>query len=288
MMQSWRGVSVLVLVFAAAAAGGRLYARDAKGPERGQATGETIQDLNLTEEQEAKIAAIRKECRPKVEEAAKELTGTVQDEVEKVRGVLTPEQREMLQAMKELRKEHRAAGLAQRMAHLEELDPTDGEMAQIAEIRTTFRPKIAQALEGLKGVLTDEQRKERQEALKAGKSRREILSSLNLTEEQQQKMATVGREVRSLVREEMDKIRGVLSEEQQQKLGEFRDERRERIRDRVAAAIANYRDLNLTEEQKNQIADIRKEYRPKVHEAGNKLRAAVREELTMILAVIRE
>jgi hypothetical protein len=84
----------------------------------------------------------------------------------------------------------------------------------------------------------------------------------------------------------MDKIRGVLSE-QQQKLGEFREERRERTRDRVAAAIANDRDLNLTDEQKASIAEIRKEYRPKIHEAGNKLRADVRGELTMVVGVLR-
>jgi Spy/CpxP family protein refolding chaperone len=49
----------------------------------------------------------------------------------------------------------------------------------------------------------------------------------------------------------------------------------------------NLRDLNLTEAQKAQIMEIRKEYRPKVHEAGNKLRAAVREELHMIVAVLK-
>ena len=51
--------------------------------------------------------------------------------------------------------------------------------------------------------------------------------------------------------------------------------------------IANLKDLNLTDDQKTQIADIRKEYRPKVHEAGNKLRATVREEVEAILAVIK-
>jgi hypothetical protein len=32
----------------------------------------------------------------------------------------------------------------------------------------------------------------------------------------------------------------------------------------------------------------REEYRPKIHEAGNKLRAAAREEVAMILTVIRK
>jgi hypothetical protein len=55
----------------------------------------------------------------------------------------------------------------------------------------------------------------------------------------------------------------------------------------MAHRIANLRDLNLTEQQKSQLADIRKEFRPKVHEAGNKLRAAVREEVEQIVAVLK-
>ena len=50
---------------------------------------------------------------------------------------------------------------------------------------------------------------------------------------------------------------------------------------------ARIQDLNLTDEQEAKVADIRKEYRPKVHEAGNKLRATVREEMEAILAVIK-
>ena len=51
--------------------------------------------------------------------------------------------------------------------------------------------------------------------------------------------------------------------------------------------IANRKDLNLTEGQKAQIADIRKEYRPKVQEAGNKLRATIRDGMEAIMAVIK-
>ena len=45
--------------------------------------------------------------------------------------------------------------------------------------------------------------------------------------------------------------------------------------------------LNLTADQKTKIAEIRNEFRPRIHEAGNRLRAEVREELEMILAVIK-
>jgi Spy/CpxP family protein refolding chaperone len=89
------------------------------------------------------------------------------------------------------------------------------------------------------------------------------------------------------VREELEKIRDVLTEGQKEKVQEFREERRERVRDRKAHAIANAKELNLTDDQKAKIMEIRKEFAPKVHEAGNKLRATVREEAEAILAVIK-
>jgi Spy/CpxP family protein refolding chaperone len=285
-----RTLSAVLTLALAMAVGPNLWADDKANQDRGEkviVVVERIHDLNLTDEQEAKIADIRKECRPKFQEAAKELAGLVKEEEAKVRGVLTPEQREKVQALRELRREHRFDSLAARVAHLGELDLTDAEVAQIADIHKEFRPKIMKAMGGLKGVLTDEQRKAREEALKAGKPHREVRASLNLTDEQKQKMEAVGQEIRPLVREEMDKIRDVLTEEQRQKLAELRDERRDRVRDRMAGAVANARDLNLTDEQKAQIADIRKEFRPRIHEAGNTLRAAIREEMGMILGVLR-
>jgi Spy/CpxP family protein refolding chaperone len=67
----------------------------------------------------------------------------------------------------------------------------------------------------------------------------------------------------------------------------LKDERKERVRDRWACRVANLAELNLTDEQKTKIAEIRQECRPKVHEAGNKLRAAAREEVAQILVVLK-
>jgi hypothetical protein len=55
----------------------------------------------------------------------------------------------------------------------------------------------------------------------------------------------------------------------------------------MAHAIAHMKELSLTDAEKGKIAEIRQEYRPKVHEAGNKLRAAIREEIDSILAAIK-
>jgi Spy/CpxP family protein refolding chaperone len=189
--------------------------------------------------------------------------------------------------LKEERKERRHEGLCERIAHLKDLDLTDAEISQIENIQKEFRPKIVKAMEGLKGLLTDEQKKAREEGLQAGKKRREILASLNLTGEQKEKEAAACKEVATIVKEEMEKIKDVLTEEQQAKLPELKDERQDRVRDRWACRIANLSNLNLTAQQKTEITDIRKEFRPKVQEAGNKLRAAVREEVEAILGVIK-
>jgi Spy/CpxP family protein refolding chaperone len=142
-------------------------------------------------------------------------------------------------------------------------------------------------MKDLQGLLTDDQNKARQEALTAGKKNREVLEALKLTGDQKEKVQAVGKEVATLVREEMEKIRDVLSAEQNEKLTDLKEERKERVRDRMAHRIAEHKELNLTEDQKTKIADVRKEYRPKVHEAGNKHRGAVREEVEAIVAVIK-
>jgi Spy/CpxP family protein refolding chaperone len=263
------------------------FCAPAHAQREGERLAERLQDLNLTDEQEAKIADIRKECRPEVEKAAKELAAVVQEEVDKIRKILTPEQQQKLRAFAEERREHRLEGLCERVAHLRELDLTEGEVAKIEEIRKEFRPKIEKAMEGLRGTLTAEQRQAREEALKAGKRRKEVLAAMKLTDEQKQKVEAVGKEVAALVREEMGQVRDVLTAEQKEKLAELKDERQDRVRDRLAHRVANARELNLTDEQKSQIQEIRKEYRPKVHEAGNKFRAAAQNEVTQILAVIK-
>jgi Spy/CpxP family protein refolding chaperone len=262
-------------------------AEEKKEPRDAVLVVEWVQDLNLTEEQENKIADIRKEFKPKVQEAAKDLAGVAKEEVEKIEGVLTAEQKEKLKTAKEERKEFRAERLAARLAHLEELDLTDAEVAKIAEIRKEFQPKLAKAMEGLQGILSDDQKKAREQALKDGKKRKEILESLKLTDEQKEKVEAVCKELRTLVHDELTQMRDVLTDSQKEKLDEFKDERKERVRDRKAHMISTLKDLDLTDEQKTKIADIRKEYRPKVHEAGNKLRATVREEVEAILAVIK-
>ncbi|MCC6677248.1 MAG: hypothetical protein IT436_08890 [Phycisphaerales bacterium] len=248
---------------------------------------ERIRDLNLTQAQEAAIAGIREEYAPRVDEAVWQLRTVVKEEIDAARAVLTPEQKAKLDVMKEERKEWRTQGVADRIAHLKDLDLTDDEITKLADIRKEYRPKIIKSLESLKGILTPEQARLREDLLKAGKPRAEVITALKLTDDQKAKVEVVGAEVRTLLREQIEKMRAVLTPEQQDKIAAMKDERRERVRDRMVLAILHFDDLNLTEQQKAKIQSIRAEYRPRVEQAGDNLRAIVREELSAIVTELR-
>jgi len=247
---------------------------------------ERIQELNLTDEQEAKIAEIQKAGRPKIEAAAKALAAVAKEEADKALAVLTPEQKEKAAAAKEDRKELRAEGVCEKLARLQELDLSDAQIAQFEACRKECRPEIAKALEGLKGTLTPEQRKAREEALASGKKHREVLAALNLTPDQKEKVVAACKECRAAIKGEMGKISEALTAQEKEKLADLKDERKENVRDRRVHRIANLRELELTAEQKEKLAAIRQEYRPKIHEAGNALRSAIREELHAIAEVL--
>jgi Spy/CpxP family protein refolding chaperone len=248
---------------------------------------ERVQDLDLTDEQEAKIAEVREEHKKTIEACAKDLKSLLAEENDKIQAVLTAEQRTKAGELKDDRKDHRAESLAERIAHLEGLELTGAETAKIAEIREQFRPKRTKSLEALQGLLSDEQKTARAQALEAGKKRREVVASLKLTGDQKERVTAVGGQLRSLLREELSALRDVLSPEQKEEIADFREERRENVRDRRAHAIANAKELDLTAEQKQKISAIRQEYRPKVHEASQKLRSAVREEVQAVVAVLK-
>ena len=106
-MKTLRALLILVGALSVCAALSAARAAQENRNGVGEGLAERIQDLHLTDEQETKIADIQKEYSPKVEEAAKELSGLVKEEMEKIHPVLTPEQREKLQALRAERKEHR-------------------------------------------------------------------------------------------------------------------------------------------------------------------------------------
>jgi Spy/CpxP family protein refolding chaperone len=266
-----------------------LAGEKAQAQQKGGGEGlvEHLQDLQLSDAQEAKIEEIRKEFQPKIKEAAKALGGIVKEEVQKISAVLSADQKVKVKEMKDERKELKLAGLCVKLAHLRELDLTDAEVAKIGEIHKDCHSKVVKAMKELSGLLTDEQKQARADALKAGKNRKEVWAAVKLTADQKQKVMDVCKEVRSLVHDELQQMKKLLTEEQKAKLQDFKDERKELVRDRMCHMIANGKELNLTDTQKSQIAAIRKEYRPKVQEAGNELRSLIREEVAMIVAAMK-
>jgi Spy/CpxP family protein refolding chaperone len=259
-----------------------------RGEKVKEGLAERMQDLDLTDAQEAKILEIRKEGRPKVLEAAKQLVAIVKQEVEMIKDELTPDQKTKIKDIREERAEFRGERLGERIAHLKELDLTESELAKIKEIHKDYHGKTVKAMKTLDGLLTEEQKNARAKALEAGMKRREVIASLKLTDEQKEKVEVIGKEVRVNVHNELMKMRDVLTETQKEKLQELKEERREHVRDRLAHAIAHFKDLELTDAQKEKITAIRSEYRPKVQEAGNRLRATIREEVEAIVSAIND
>ena len=175
---------------------------------------------------DTKIAEIRKECRPKVKAAAEEYAAVVKEEVEKVRALLTTEQKEKLETLKEERKEQRFEGVAERIAHLRDLDLTDAETAQIGEIREEYRPKIEKVMKELTGLLTDEQKKTPRRRLESGQeSQGKSANPSTLNDEQKSENGDRRqKELAAVVKDELEKIKSMLTPEQQDKLPELKEE----------------------------------------------------------------
>ena len=248
---------------------------------------EKVQDLNLTSEQQAKLDEIRKEHQPKIAEAGQQLQSVLKEEGEKIQTVLSPQQNELAQTFKAERKDRRMESLAERMAHIDEMNLSEGEQAKIDEIRKEYRPKFAEVMQRWQDVLTDQQKQAREEAWKAGKNFHDVMQSLNLSDEQKQKLQSIGKDLSSLVSGELEQIHTILSPEQQKVLETLRAERKDRMIERLADRIVNFKELNLSDEQLAKIEEIRKEYQPKVQQAAAQMRSSVREELAAILAVMK-
>jgi hypothetical protein len=146
---------------------------------------------------------------------------------------------------------------------------------------------MEEAVKQLESLLTDAQKKARKEAIKADKTRREVLQAVNLTSEQRAEFENIAKELKDLVGNEVAKLRGVLTAGQKETLQDLRAERREMVRDRLAHQIANLRDLDLTQQQKDSLMSIRQEFRPKIQQAGNQLRTLIGEEVGKIVAVLK-
>lgn len=122
-----------------------------------------------------------------------------------------------------------AAGLEM----LQGVNLTTEQKAKVEEIRKDLGGKIRDALQKLDGVLTEEQKKARAEAVKAARgsgrglqgSREAIEKSLKLTDEQKAKMAEIRKELEPLRTQLREKITALLTAEQKEQIKKNLQER---------------------------------------------------------------
>ena len=111
---------------------------------------------------------------------------------------------------------------------LEGLDLSQEQKDKLAKIREEAGPKMRESFEKMRDVLTEEQRTAVAEAGKkakdAGKKGREMFlaveASVKLTDDQKEKLKKIADELNAAWRENVGKIREVLTQEQRDKLRE--------------------------------------------------------------------
>jgi len=109
---------------------------------------------------------------------------------------------------------------------LRDLNLSDEQKAKIEDVRKEFGPKQAEAQKKRESILTDEQKKARDEAMKsardAGKSRQEafaaVQEAMKLTDEQKSKMADARKAAEEITKEMREKVMSILTPEQKEKV----------------------------------------------------------------------
>ena len=117
---------------------------------------------------------------------------------------------------------------------LKGLNLTDDQKAKLAELKKEYAPKFKEEATKREGLLTDEQKKAREEAVKAAKasgekardSWKDVRGAVKLTDDQKAKMAELRKETETLHKEFREKITALLTPEQKAQLKEKREERR--------------------------------------------------------------
>ena len=118
---------------------------------------------------------------------------------------------------------------------LKGLNLTDDQKAKLGELKKEYGPKFKEEATKRESLLTDEQKKAREEAVKAAKaagektrdSWKDVKNAVKLTDEQKTKMAELRKETEVLHKEVREKITALLTPEQKAQLKEKREQRRE-------------------------------------------------------------
>jgi Spy/CpxP family protein refolding chaperone len=135
-------------------------------------------------------------------------------------------------AQERTRSEGRRGGqsILERIEKVKGLNLTDEQKTKLAELKKEYAPKLKELAAKREGVTTAEQKKAREEAMKAakaaGKDRREVAeagrAAVTLTDEQKAKMAEVRKAAGELNKEIGEKVTKLLTPAQQEVLKKAR------------------------------------------------------------------
>jgi len=121
---------------------------------------------------------------------------------------------------------------------LKQLDLTDEQKQKLKEIREEAGPKMKEILDKVNEILTEEQSTAAKEAAKkameAGEKGRDfflaVQTSIQLTDEQQEKMDKVAPEIQAVQRKMMKAITGMLTPEQKEKMKQMRSAKKKKAK----------------------------------------------------------
>ncbi len=141
-------------------------------------------------------------------------------------------------ADKKKKKGRRAPNAQLVMGMVRGLELDDQQKAKLQEVAKEFAPRFKELRESQAAIITKEQQKAAQEAVKAaraeGKNRRELMQArqeaLKLTEEQKEKMKELGKKQRELLKEIRERMMTFLTEEQKEQLSKRDGKRRTRAK----------------------------------------------------------
>jgi Spy/CpxP family protein refolding chaperone len=188
----------------------------------------------------------------------------------------------------------------ERLESIKGLNLTDQQKGKIDALKKEYGSKLKEGQAKMDGILTAEQKKARDEAIKAaevsGKRGREVWegvqSAMKLTDEQKAKIAETRKEIGPLRREVHEKVMAILTPEQKELWQKDRPGMREPrpVQEQTSKPTGRnsgmLRGLNLTEDQQAKVKKIREEYGPKLKEAQGGSLALRKEMHEKILAIL--
>ena len=118
---------------------------------------------------------------------------------------------------------------------LKGLNLTDDQKAKLEGLKKEYGPKLKDDRQSMESILTEDQKKVRDEVLKAakaagkkpGESWKEVKEAVKLTDEQKAKLAETRKSMKALHKEIREKIEALLTPEQKEMLKKSREERKE-------------------------------------------------------------